>query len=139
MDLHFLANTPDLTFVDLDIYKDLNHLPLSLRRLMQRNKGIMHGYCDIFGHIATCLESNCVPSSDEVEKRILSSQGEGSMDAKLFLMAGGNSKHALRYLIETLKEITEVRNGSGLLEQGLSFLPLCLNDNSYGLLEDRLL
>jgi hypothetical protein len=68
----------------------------------------MHGYCDIFSHIATYLESNCIPSSDEVEKRILSSQGEGSMDAKLFLMARGNSKHALWYLIKTLKEITKV-------------------------------
>jgi hypothetical protein len=139
VDVEYLADTSNLTFVDLDIYRDLNHLPLSFRRLMQRNKGLMHGYCDVFGHIATCLNSDSAPTGYEVERRILDSHGEESMDAKLFLMAGGKSKYALQYLIDTMKDLAKVRNGSGLLEKGLGFLPRCLNDNSYSLVEDRLL
>jgi hypothetical protein len=106
---------------------------------MQRNKGLMHGYCDIFGHIANCLKNDNAPRGDEIERRICDSHGEGSMDAKLFLMAGGKSRHALQYLIDTLKDIAKVRNGAGLLDKGLDFLPRCLNDNSYCLVEDRLL
>jgi hypothetical protein len=95
VDIKYLANTSNLTFVDLDVYRDLDHLPLSLRWLMQRNKGLMHGYYDIFGYIATCLKSDYAPSGYEVERRVLNSHGEDSMDSKLFLMAGGKSNHAL--------------------------------------------
>jgi len=106
---------------------------------MQRNKGIMHGYCNVFGYIANCLKNDTTLSGYEIERRICNAHGEGSMDAKLFLMAGGKLGHALQYLIDTLRDIAKVRNRAGLLDKGLDFLPRCLNDNSYRLVEDRLL
>ena len=126
-------------FLDLDIYSDLDHIPLDLKRTMTGSLRIMHGYCEIFGRIVTCLKEGQAPTSSLLDRRIRYSWGGKSEDSKLFLLAGGKSTYALQYLIRTLKELMLGRNGSTLSEGALAPLLTCLNDTAYDLVGDRLL
>ena len=125
--------------MDLDVYSDLDHMPIALRRTITGNLRAMHGYCEVFGCIITCLKEDRAPTSILLDHRIRYSWGGKSEDAKMFLQAGGKSMYALQYLIRTLKELMLVRNGSRLAEGGLACLPMCLNDTAYDLIRDRLL
>ena len=126
-------------FLDLDVYGDLDHMPLALKRTMTGSLRVMHGYCEVFGRIITCLKEGRAPTSSLLDLRIRYSWGGKSEDAKLYLLAGGKSKYALQYLIRVLKELMLSRNGSRLSEGGLVSLPKCLNDIAYDLVGDRLL
>ena len=99
----------------------------------------MHGYCEVFGCIITCLKEDRAPTSSLLDRRIRYSWGGKNEDARMFLQAGGKSMYALQYLIRTLKELMLVRNGSKLGKGGLTCLPMCLNDTAYDLIRDRLL
>jgi hypothetical protein len=99
----------------------------------------MHGYCEVFGRIVTCLNEGRAPTSNLLDCLIRYSWGSKSEDGKLFLLAGGKSMYALQYLIRTLKELMLVRNGSRLAGGRLTYLPVCLNDTAYDLVRDRLL
>lgn len=126
-------------FLDLDVYGDLDHMPIALRRTITGSLRVMHGYCEVFGYIITCLKEDRAPTSSLLDRRIRYSWGGKSEDAKMFLQAGGKSMYALQYLIRTLKELMLVRNGSRLAEGGLACLPMCLNDTAYDLVRERLL
>jgi hypothetical protein len=131
--------TLELHFLDLDIYNDLDHIPLALKRTMKGSLQIMHGYCEVFGRIVACLSEGRAPNSSLLDCRIRYCWDGKSEDAKLFLLAGGTSAYALQYLLRTLKELMLGRNGSGLSDRGLAPLPACLNDIAYDLVGDRLL
>ena len=133
------GRTLEPDFLDLDVYDDLDHIPLALKRIMTGNIRVMHGYCEVFGRIITCLKEGRAPTSSLLDLRIRYSWGGKSEDAKLYLLAGGKSKYALQYLIRVLKELMLSRNGSRLSEGGLVSLPKCLNDIAYDLVGDRLL
>lgn len=130
--------TPEVDFLDLDVYGDLEHMPVSLRRAITGSLRVMHGYCEVFGFIITCLNEDRAPTSNLLDHRIRYSWGSKSEDGKLFLLAGGKSTYALQYLIRTLKELMIVRNGSRLAGARLTPLPICLNDTAYDLVAERL-
>jgi hypothetical protein len=131
--------TAEADFLDLDVYDDLDNMPLALKRAIKGSLRIMHGYCEVFGRIATCLKESRAPTSSLLDHRILYSWDGKSEDAKLFLLAGGESMYALQYLIGILKKLMLVRNGSSLSAGGLDSLPVCLNDTAYDLVRKRLL
>jgi len=131
--------TIELDFLDLDIYGDLDHIPLDVKRAMAGSIRIMHGYCEVFGRIVTCLREGRAPTSSLLDQRIRYSWGGKSEDAKLYLLAGGKAMYALEYLIRIVKELMLARNGFKVSEGGLGSLPMCLNDIAYDLVRDRLL
>jgi hypothetical protein len=99
----------------------------------------MNGYCEVFGFIYACLKEGRAPTASVLDRRIRYSWSAKSEDAKIFLQVGGKSMFALQYLIDTLKDLMIVRNGSRLLEGGLRSLPMCLNDTAYDMVKERLL
>ena len=131
--------TSEADFLDLDVYGDLDHMPVDLKRTITGSLRAMHGYCEVFGRIITCLNEGRAPTSSLLDRRIRYSWGDKSEDAKIFLLAGGKSMYALQYLIHTLKELMLGRNGERLAGGGLVSLPMCLNDTAYDLVRERLL
>jgi hypothetical protein len=130
--------TSEPDFLDLDVYDDLDHMPLALKRTMSGNIRVMYAYCEVFGRIITCLKEDRPLTSSVLDYRIRYSWGGKSEDAKLFLQVGGKSMFALQYLISTLEKLMLGRNGSRLSEGALASLPMCLNDTAYDLIRDRL-
>jgi len=128
--------SPDADFLDVDIYNDLSHIPIGLKRSMTRDIRLMHGYCEVFGGIVSCLKERRLPTSQTVDQYIRYSCGKND-DAKLFLEAGGSSQYALRYLLDKLVQIS--LNHLPQIEKGLVFLPGCYNDIKYYMLKERLL
>jgi hypothetical protein len=133
------SSTYNPSFLDLDAYGDLDHLPLGLKRVVSRDIRVMQGYCEIFGIIRRCLEQNKTPIPWRIHQRIWYFPEYYDSNARLFLGAeGGHAKYALQYLINTMKDIMVVRNIQKDLEEGLELLPRCLNDTGYCLLQKML-
>jgi hypothetical protein len=126
-------------FLDLDIYSDLDHIPLTLKRTLTESISVLHGYSQAFERIAICLREGRPPIARLLDDRIRYSWDGKSEDAKLFLLAGGTSKYALQHVIRDVKELMLVRNGSRLALGGLASLPMCINDTAYDMVIDRLL
>jgi hypothetical protein len=115
-------------------------MPVSVRRTLTRDIRIMHGYCEVFGAIRACLEENRAPVQQSIDQRIWYSleYGEDKSNARLFLQKV-DSRYALHYLLRTLRGSMVGRNLYKHLDEGLKFLPRCLNDTGYSMLEARLI
>ena len=126
----------DEDFLDLDVYGDLDHMPLALRRCIKEDIRVMSGYCEVFSKIIECLKDGRAPTPSLVDKRIRYSWRD--RDSKYFLDAGGKSQYALYYLIATLKSFMLHRGGLRYIDSGLQSEPRCLNDTNFELVAELL-
>ena len=117
--------TSSSDFLDIDIFGDLDHIPVVLKREMKKEIRVMNGYSQVFGCIVRSLDEGRLPCSAALERDILYSSCGRNEDAKLFLQAGGSSRHAINYLFDRLKKI--IKEGHNL-EEGLRSLVFCAND-----------
>jgi hypothetical protein len=124
---------------DFDAFSDLNHLPISLRRSMQTDIRVLHGYCEVFAAIEKCLLRNQEPTPSNLKQHIDYSWSDDYKDASHFFDAGGLPQHALQYLLFTLKKISLVRRSSATLEVKLGHIVRCLNDTGYDMVADEIL
>ncbi|KAH8797848.1 hypothetical protein F5884DRAFT_839036 [Xylogone sp. PMI_703] len=122
---------------DLDIYGELEHMPLDLRCAIRRDIRVMNGYTEVFRIVNKFLNEYREPTSSAIDQHIRYSYE--NEDAKLFLEADGEARYALQYLINMIKDTMVNRNGLMLLEEGLAFLPRCANDEAYDTVGVRLL
>jgi hypothetical protein len=81
--------TSEPDFLDLDVYGDLDHMPLDLKRAITGSLRVMHGYCEVFGRIIACLKEGRAPTASLLDRRIRYSWGIKNEDAKTFLLARG--------------------------------------------------
>ena len=119
---------------ELDIFDDLKHMPITLKRSVRENILVRKGYCEVFDIVLACLEGGTAPSSQVIDQKIRCSSGQTHDCARLFLRVGGQAKYALQYLITRIQESLR-----GQAESGLSFLPRCANDNKFEMVRERLL
>jgi hypothetical protein len=129
--------TSEINYLDLGVYGDLDHMPVALKITVLKNMRVMYGYCELFGTIRSCLADNMAPTPDLIWERVFCSS---ACNAKAFLSQNGaDTRHALEYLIVTLKEVMSRNIGRKDFADGLDLLPLCHNDNRYWLLKESLL
>ena len=124
--------------MDLDVYGDINHMPIALRRALRGDIRVMHGYCEVFSSIIECLKETRAPTSHAIDLRIRYSCDGKREDAKIYLEAGGKSEYVLQYLFDKIKDVVLVGNGFSQSEEGLAFLPRCFNDTGYDMVQKRL-
>ncbi|KAH8600129.1 hypothetical protein B0O99DRAFT_611808, partial [Bisporella sp. PMI_857] len=122
----------------MDIYNDLDHIPLLLQRSMRQSIRVMNGYCQVFGIIVNLLEEDRPPTWKFIDHEISYSMSSTLQDAKLFLNHGGSSQYALSYLINTLKQLAQTQNWRQNLAQGLKQMESCLNDTGFELIMEKL-
>lgn len=133
-----ITNTFQDRILNVDIYGDLDHLPIALRRKMRRDIKVMNSYYQIFGSIARCLMEGRVPNISVIEQDINYSWSRKNEDAKHFLQVGGSVSYPLLYLVEKIKSIICSPGSLTTIEEGLNFLSNCLNDTALETVRERL-
>jgi hypothetical protein len=125
--------------LDLDVYSNLDHIPLVLKHAITGSIRVIYRYCEVFGCIIMCLDKGRALISSLLDRRIRYSWSSKNKDRKLYLLAGGKSIYALEYLIGILKKLMLARNRSRFSGSRLLSLPICLNNTAYDLVRDKLL
>jgi hypothetical protein len=131
------SNIPPLKDSDLELYQDIAHLPISLKRVILENEEVMLGYCNLFAVIKTCLEMNHCPTPALLHKMI---SAHPVNPARRFLgQVGGDASYAVEYLMDTLKAALSSHKLHTYFAEGLCYLPFCFNDGNFWIVKDRLL
>ena len=122
---------PQSDFLDLDIYRDLDHILLDLRYAIIYSIRVMNRYYKVFRYIIKYLKEGrtltvstldyCIFYSDKIE------------DIMIFLLVRGSSIYTLKYLINIIKDLL-IRNEFKQSEAGLALLLRYLNNTGYNLI-----
>jgi GNAT superfamily N-acetyltransferase len=122
-----------------DSFEDtIAHVDQNIRPYLHTNKALQQGFANTFKYIASCLNSDIVPTRENV-LRAVQNDSEAPPVIRDYFEQGettrGKVEGALRVIFEEAK-IQDEKFGNGVMEAAmgteLSQLEICRNDQEYG-------
>jgi hypothetical protein len=122
----------------------ISHVSPAIQQNSRTNKSLRQGFANIFTYIATCLNSDTVPTGENVLEAFQNNGSEWPPVTRNYLERGGTIEGkveaAVAIIFDHARDQDE-KAGDGefevVMEEELSQLKICRNDHEFGFVASR--